>query len=144
MYRVMLDTNILISAIFFPNDTINHFINDVISDDELFICDYVLTELGIVAQRKFPSKLLKLAGYISQLEFKTLESKHEAVDNNLPSVRDSKDTPILRTAIKNNIDVFITGDKDFLCLKQDITKPAILTMSEYIVIKDSFRRLNND
>lgn len=41
-----------------------------------------------------------------------------------------KDSPILATAILENVDVFITGDKDFLVL--DIEMPNIVTMTEFL------------
>ena len=143
MFRVMLDTNILISAIIFPNNDINYFINHVIKDDKLFICDYVLNELELVIKRKFPDKTADFKRYIHELDFKFINTACEQIDNDLPSVRDAKDTPILQAAIKHNIDVFITGDKDFLCLRDDILKPFILTMSEYEIVKSSFVRLKS-
>ncbi len=45
-------------------------------------------------------------------------------------MRDTKDSPILATAIMEDIDVFLTGDKDFLVL--DIEMPEIMTMSEFL------------
>lgn len=47
-----------------------------------------------------------------------------------PSVGDEKDSPILATALLENVDVFITGDKDFLVL--DIEIPDILSMAEFL------------
>lgn len=38
--------------------------------------------------------------------------------------------PILATAIMESIDVFLTGDKDFLVL--DVETPEILTMKEFL------------
>ena len=46
-------------------------------------------------------------------------------------IRDEKDFPILVTAIESDIDIFLTGDKDFLALK-DIKKPKMMTMTEYL------------
>lgn len=46
-----------------------------------------------------------------------------------PQVRDTKDSPILATAILEDVDVFVTGDKDFLVL--EIENPEILTMTEF-------------
>lgn len=34
--------------------------------------------------------------------------------NEFPQMRDTKDSPILATATMEGIDVFVTGDKDFL------------------------------
>jgi len=41
-----------------------------------------------------------------------------------------KDSPILKTAIMESIDVFITGDKDFLVLT--ISMPEIMTMTAFL------------
>ena len=45
-------------------------------------------------------------------------------------MRDTKDSPILATAIMDGVDVFVTGDKDFLVLDMDI--PEIVTMAEFL------------
>ncbi len=45
-------------------------------------------------------------------------------------MRDVKDFPILATAIIEGVDVFLTGDKDFLVL--DVEIPEILTMKELL------------
>lgn len=50
--------------------------------------------------------------------------------NEFPEMRDTKDSPILATAIMEGIDVFITGDKDFLVL--DVDMPEIVTMAEFL------------
>ncbi len=45
-------------------------------------------------------------------------------------MRDIKDSPILVTAIIENVDIFITGDKDFHVL--DIEQPEIMTMMDFL------------
>lgn len=45
-------------------------------------------------------------------------------------MRDTKDSPILATAIMEGMDVFVTGDKDFLIL--DVDMPEIITMTEFL------------
>lgn len=47
-----------------------------------------------------------------------------------PEMRDTKDSPILATAIMEDVDVLLTGDKDFLVL--DVETPEILTMTEFL------------
>ena len=47
-----------------------------------------------------------------------------------PSVRDSKDFPILATAIMENVDVLVTGDKDLRVV--EIEYPEIMTMGEFV------------
>ena len=48
----------------------------------------------------------------------------------LNMMRDIKDSPILVTAIIGNVDIFITGDKDFHVL--DIEQPEIMTMVDFL------------
>ena len=45
-------------------------------------------------------------------------------------MRDAKNSPILATAIMESIDIFLTGDKDFLVL--DIDMPEIMTMTKFL------------
>lgn len=44
-------------------------------------------------------------------------------------IMDVKDYPVLYTAIMENVDILITGDKDFLGI--DIEKPEIMTPKNF-------------
>ena len=52
------------------------------------------------------------------------------VENKLFEIRDKNDYIILHTAIIENVDVFITGDKDFNDI--DIDKPEIMNVTEFL------------
>ena len=129
--RVMLDTNILVSAIFFPSKQTRTLITEIICNHNLVLCDYVLEELRLVVERKFPAKSIALEHFFSALRFEMIYTSSDMHYTGIPSVRDNKDTPILATAILHDIDVFITGNKDFLVL--DINKPQIMNMAEFLV-----------
>ncbi|MBQ3585193.1 MAG: hypothetical protein II964_00635 [Synergistaceae bacterium] len=45
-------------------------------------------------------------------------------------IRDEKDRPLIRAAIREGVDIFITGDKDFL--ESGITTPQIMSASEFL------------
>ena len=45
------------------------------------------------------------------------------------NIRDEKDLPILVSAIIGDVDMFITGDKDFHCV--DIEKPQIVFTKDF-------------
>ena len=47
-----------------------------------------------------------------------------------PNIRDTDDLPVLANAIESNIDVLVTGDKDFDDVI--IEKPKIMKPREYI------------
>lgn len=49
--RIMLDTNILISVIFFPSNQTENLIKRVTEQNEIVICDYVIEELSAVIER---------------------------------------------------------------------------------------------
>lgn len=55
--KIMLDTNILISAMLFPNKEINATMAALFSDNEIYLSSYVVDELKYVVRRKFPSKI---------------------------------------------------------------------------------------
>lgn len=93
----MLDTNILVSMIFFPSVITRKLAEQLSFYHRIILCDYVIEELRLVTERKFPAKI---------------------------------DSPILATALMENIDVFITGDKDFHVL--DIEEPEILTITDFL------------
>lgn len=52
------------------------------------------------------------------------------VGNKLFEIRDKDDYIILHTAIIEDVDVFITGDKDFSDI--DIDKPEIMNTTEFL------------
>lgn len=45
-------------------------------------------------------------------------------------IRDVKDRPILRAAIYANVDILLTGDKDFL--ESDVKSPRIMNPSDFL------------
>ena len=51
--RVMLDTNILVSLIFFPSAVTRDFARRVGFGNRIVLCDYVVEELRLVVERKF-------------------------------------------------------------------------------------------
>ncbi len=128
--KIMLDTNILISAIFFPSVQTRRFIMEAVRHD-LMLCDYVLDELRIVVERKFPLKKGELEEFFRDLRFELVETPADLEHCEIPSMRDQKDTPILAAAIENGADVFVTGDKDFLVL--NLPTPEIINMTDFLL-----------
>lgn len=53
----MLDTNILVSIIFFPLDITKQLTKQLAIYHKIILCDYVIEELRLVTQRKFPKKI---------------------------------------------------------------------------------------
>lgn len=134
--KVMLDTNILVSAIFFPSQQMRQFLQEVCQHHQLVLCDYVIEELRLVTKRKFPSHVHALEQFFWELPFELVHTSKNLELEHFPSVRDQKDSPILATALLEDVDVFVTGDKDFLVL--DLERPQIMTVAEFLEQRSSF------
>lgn len=128
--RVMLDTNIFISMIFFPSNQTRELARQLTDGHQIVVCDYVIEELRLVVERKFPAKKKFLENFFLELPFELVYTPKSLDLEIFPEMRDTKDSPILATAIMENVDVLLTGDKDFLVL--DVETPEILTMTEFL------------
>lgn len=128
--RVMLDTNIFISMIFFPSIQTREFANRLAKAHQIVVCDYVIEELRLVVERKFSAKRIFLDRFFMELPFELVYTPKVLEEKEALEMRDEQDIPILATAILENIDVLVTGDKDFLVL--DVETPEILTMKEFL------------
>ena len=55
--RVMVDTNVIISAILKEESISDVVLTDVCENHELIICDYIILECYTVAKRRFPQQI---------------------------------------------------------------------------------------
>jgi putative PIN family toxin of toxin-antitoxin system len=127
----LLDTNILISASRSrEGNPYRAFLKAVTVPNQGVVCDQIIDELRHVYNRKFPDKLDLLQSFLS-FALPVLEVVHTPVlDLEVEmKIRDISDRPILRAAIAANIDVIITGDKDFL--ESGVSNPWIMTAAEF-------------
>lgn len=128
--RVMLDTNIFVSMIFFPSTQTRELTKRLTDSHQIIVCDYVVEELRIVTDRKFSGKRNDIDRFFFELPFELVYTPKMVDLDDLPEIRDPKDSPILAAAVMEDVDVFVTGDKDFLIL--DIDMPEIVTMSDFL------------
>ena len=128
--RVMLDTNILISAFIFKSKKLNCLIEKLSKEHEIILCSYVIEELQNVLKEKFPNiKLTNIDEFLETFSFEFVYSP-KIVDKKLFEIRDNEDYLILHTAIVENVDILITGDKDFENI--EINNLEILKPSEFL------------
>jgi putative PIN family toxin of toxin-antitoxin system len=128
--RIMIDTNILISAFVFRSDRVNRLIEKIVEEYNLVLSSYIIEELNEVIKRKFPKQVNALDKFLTALSFELVYTPKTPKDSNLFYIRDEKDYMILYTAIIEDVDIFITGDKDFKDVAVD--RPEILTVSEFL------------
>ncbi len=127
--RIMLDTNVLISIIVFKSRVLTDMMTLVLTDHRLVLSSYVIEELKQVVARKFEGRTAALEIFLQALPYEFVYTP-ELMDKTLFSIRDPADYPVLYTAIVENVDVLITGDKDFAGI--EVEKPEIVTPSEFV------------
>lgn len=124
--RILVDTNILFSALLFPKSKPAQALLHVAQNHDMILCDRNIAELREILNRKAPKYLPDAEVLIAELPFEMIP----AVDHAEKLIRDAKDQPILNAAILANVDVILTGDKDFLSLNMD--HPKCLTAAQFL------------
>lgn len=128
--RIMLDTNILISIVIFNSLKLKNMLIDICDKHTLVLSSYVIQELEEVINRKFFNKKQGLDNFLFELPYELVYTPSTILDKRALEIRDSKDAPVLYSAIISDVDILITGDKDFYDI--NIEKPEVLTVNEYV------------
>lgn len=128
--RIMLDTNVIISMILFPSKKFLTMLDLITKKHTLVLSSFVIDELFKVADKKFPQKKDVIDVFLSELNYELVYTPHKMKEN-LFTIRDINDYPVLYTAIIDNVDILITGDKDFLNI--EVEKPEILTPTDFLI-----------
>ena len=123
--RILVDTNILLSAMWFKNSRVAKALLYVASNHELILCDRNVAEMREVIKRKTPDILADAEVFLAELSYELIP----AVEKAEKLIRDPKDQPILNAAIVAEVDVILTGDKDFLSL--DLHLPMPMTIAQF-------------
>ena len=132
--RVLIDTNVLISAALNPDGIPFQAYQKAASyPNHGLICEQNVDELKRIFNKKFPDKMALdrfLSVALITLELVPVSSEEQASEE---QIRDTDDRPILRAAIEAGADILLTGDKDFL--ESGVTSPTILTPADFINLK---------
>jgi len=133
--RVMLDTNILFSAMYsIEGKPFAVFVKTSEMPYCLVLCDQIIDELRRNFIRKFPKKIPVLERFLTIAKYDLITIQpDDKIYNDEEYIRDIDNRPILRAARKAAVDIFVTGDKDFLDSK--ITDPKIMTAAQFIEFK---------
>ncbi|GFH91306.1 hypothetical protein IMSAGC002_02558 [Lachnospiraceae bacterium] len=133
--RILIDTNVLISAALSANGTpFQAYIKATSYPNHGLICEQNVDEMKRIFNKKFPQRLESLNKFLS-IALLTLELVPIPTDENLSElqIRDVNDRPILRAAINAKADILLTGDKDFL--ESGLENPIIMTPVGFLNMK---------
>ena len=120
--RIFLDTNVLASSIA-TRGLCNELLESIIREHVLLTCQPVLDELGQVLTDKFLLPEPLVAGFLTLLK---TEGRVAASNKALSiPIKDADDIAILACAIGGDAEVFVTGDKELLDLKQVEALPIV-------------------
>lgn len=132
--RVLIDTNVLISAALNPSGVPFQAYQKAASyPNRGLICEQNVEELKRIFHKKFPARIAALDAFLS-IALLTLELVPIPPDplDSEALIRDEADRPILRAAIRAEADVLLTGDRDFL--ESGLKKPSVLTPAEFLAL----------
>ncbi|WP_036223301.1 putative toxin-antitoxin system toxin component, PIN family [Mesoaciditoga lauensis] len=130
--KIMIDTNVLISALAFPNSTPAKAVEKIIQDGhEVALCDQIVSELIKVVELKFPTKMHVLKDFLENFNYTLFRTPKVLNGSEYPVVRDESDLPILVCAIDNSIEILVSGDKDLLSI-QNCERLKILSPAEVL------------
>jgi predicted nucleic acid-binding protein len=124
--RVMADTNIVFSALLFPDSTPARALLCAAHNHTLILCDHIVSELFDAVSRKRPDLSPDVDVFLAEFPHETAIAPRE------PSklIADPRDAPIPNAAILEDVDVIISGDKHFLNL--DMERPKVMTAAGYL------------
>ena len=130
--RIMIDTNVIISAALFPNGrAAKAFYKAMLPPYEPMICDYIVEELRKKFIEKFPDKQSEMEEFLhNALNFIELVNTPDKAEESEELIRDPKDRPILRAALNEHAELFLTGDKDFL--DSSVSDPRIVSVATFL------------
>jgi len=126
--RIMVDTNVLLSALVFGSANMSAVLEKVAEDHTMVLCSYIIDEFRDVVTRKSPNYNGVVDALFSKLSYEMVYTPTQL--DHLPEMRDEKDKPILASAILADIDMIITGDLDFFAV--DMERPEILSPIEFL------------
>jgi putative PIN family toxin of toxin-antitoxin system len=126
--RVMIDTNVIISAVYNPKSKPAIILCHVCEHHELVLCDYIVVECYDVIMRKFPQHTAIFDKLLASIGYDLITAPREGL-----IMSDPKDSPILNAAIIADVDIIISGDKHFLSL--DMGRPEVMSPSRYFELE---------
>lgn len=121
--KVILDTNVLISAIVFGGKARSVLLALMSTDNKIYVSEYVVKEFSEKVHQKWPDKADQLLDLFYSVPVCFCESS-KILQGEL---RDKKDIPVLSDALYHKVDIILTGDKDFL--EAELEKPLIYSIN---------------
>ena len=128
--RVMVNTNIIISAMVFKSSKMNAVLRKVRDEHELCIALFLIEETKRILSEKFADHGADIEKFFDEYPYSLIEPS-DFDGSPLVKIRDKNDYPIICAAITGQVDVLLTGDKDFFGIRVD--RPEILLPIDFMM-----------
>lgn len=113
--KILLDTNVLISAFITNGGHCHEILTHAVHQHEMYYTDFILDEFKEKFRKKFNFSSVMIGQFVDFLERFLSRGKTAEVVERI--CRDANDDQILADALENKVDVVLTGDLDLLVLK---------------------------
>ena len=128
--KVVLDTNVFISAFFWGGNPRKLMTRIIDGKDHLFISKEIVQEVfSVMSRPKFNVPHHQVVHFVNSIQ--EVASQVVLIGIVQGVCRDSDDDKILECAVLGDVDFIISGDNDLLSLKEFRGIP-IVTASEYL------------
>jgi predicted nucleic acid-binding protein len=136
--RIMLDTNVLFSAMYKADGTpFNAFAKASEMPYRLVLCDQIVDELRRNFNKKIPAYIPALERFLAIAHYDLISiTPDDKAAPDEEKISHLNDRPLVRAARKTNVDILVTGDKDIL--NSSITTPKIMTARDFVDMKDTW------
>jgi len=124
--KVLIDSNVIISAVYNPSSKPAHAVRDVCENHELLLCEHILEECYGVIGCKFPQHIPVLDELFATLRYTLVATQRSSG----VQIEDLADAPILDAAVIGKADIIISGENHFLSL--ELKWPRVLTPAQYL------------
>jgi len=131
--KIVLDTNIFISGLFFPKSNAGRLVNECLAGKfELCLSDDLIKEISkVLAYPKIRKRLklsdLEIDNYCSLLKFHCHFFETKIITAKVP--KDCKDDHVLATLIASEANYLISGDDDLLSLSKSF---PIISLKDFV------------
>ena len=134
--RILIDTNILISAILGNGTPFQAYVKAVSYPNSGVVCAQNIDELRRIFNRKFPKKISAMEQFLAMaLSVIEVVQVPDELTEEEKSIRDVNDRGIMRAAVASRVDVILTGDKDFL--ESGLSIPKIMTAADFLMMENN-------
>lgn len=133
--RIVIDTNVVVSAVVLPRSISRQAFNFVIQKGKLLASDHTLAELNEVLCRPKFNKYIPEQKRLEFFAALVREVEIIKISEFITECRDKKDNKFLELAISGNASHIISGDNDLLVLNP-FRNISIISPSHFLIFNN--------